>query len=99
MRRNYYWKRTLARIVQIKKEKDSFGILRIEAVLESLLTRDVEVLPTIVWVYAPAVKTSGKLRGNLAPECFEWAYDCAEEGMNVYVHHCLDENCRYFYKE
>ena len=57
MRRNYYWKRTPARIVQIKKEKDSFGILRIEAVLESLLTRDVEVLRTIVWVYAPAVKT------------------------------------------
>ena len=99
MRRNYFWEKTPAKILEIRKEKDSFGVLRIEAVFESRGRSDVEILPSIIWVYAPSVKTSDGLRGNLAPKCFEWAYKNAKVGMNVYIHHCLDDNTRYFYEE
>lgn len=100
MKRNYYWEKIPAKIVTIEKEKQSFGVLRIEAVLESLKSNNEDEgrVFSIVWVYAPSVKTENKVRTNLVPQCFFWAYQNAEKGMNVVVHHCLDDNSHYFYK-
>lgn len=99
MKRNYYWERIPAKIVAIKKEKASLGIFRIEAVLESRESNEVEKRRfQITWVYAPSVKTSDKMYGNLLPECFFWAYEHAKEGMDVVLHHCQDDNSKYFYE-
>lgn len=99
MKRNYHWERIPVRIVSFKKEKGLFGILRIEAVLEeSRSSNEVEKKQfNVNWVYAPSVKTSEKQYGNFMPECFEWAYDHAEESQEVFLHHCLDDNAKYFY--
>ena len=100
MKRSYCWERTPGNIVAIKKWETDLGTLHIEAVLEESRTENDEVKPntvTVVWAYAPMVKTSEAIRGNLAPSCFEWAYKCAKEGMEVIIHHCLDDNTRYFY--
>ena len=100
MRRNYCWTKTPARIIAIKKWKTNFGSLHIEAVLQESRKENDEVEPnnvTIDWAYAPAIKLSDKMRGNLVPACYEWAYENAEVGMDVIIHHCLDHNIRYFY--
>lgn len=96
MNRNYHWERIPVKIVSLKKQKELFGILRIEAVLESR-TSEVVKRFHINWSYSPSVKTSDKLYGNLVPKCFFWAYNNAEEGQEVVLHHCLDDNAKYFY--
>lgn len=100
MKRNYCWEKTPARIVSIKKEKTDFGSFFIEAVLEeSRNWRNVKEVGkiTVKWAYAPTVRLSDGSKGNLAPACFEWAYKNAEVGMDVIIHHCMDDNMRYFY--
>ena len=100
MKRSYCWERTPGKIIAITKRKNDFGSLHIEAVLQESRTRNDEVEPntvTILWAYAPVIRTSEATRKNLAPHCFEWAYNFAKEGMEVVIHHCLDDNARYFY--
>lgn len=100
MKRNYHWERIPARIVSLKKERGSMGELRIEAVLEeSQSSNEVEEPKrfNVNWVYGTSVQTSEKLYGNHMPECFEWAYNHAEERQEVFLHHCLDDNSKYFY--
>ena len=70
MKRNYCWEKTPAKIVTIKKQKTEFGSLHIEAVLEESRKNNDEVETnevTVVWAYAPVVRTSEGIRGNLAP--------------------------------
>ena len=98
--KNWSWVKTPARIVSIRKWESNLGSLHIEAVLEESRKNNGEVEPnkvTIDWGYAPLTKTSNRIKGNIAPACFDWAYQFAEEGMNVIIHHCLDNNVRYFY--
>ena len=99
MKRNYHWERIPVRIVSLEKGRGCMGELRIEAVLESRSSNEVEEPKrfNVNWVYGTSVKTSEKLYGNHMPECFEWAYDHAGVGQEVFLHHCLDDNSKYFY--
>lgn len=100
MKRYYSWSTERGKILSIKKWRTDFGSLHIKAVLELKERNNDEVETrklTILWAFSPVVHTSDKIRGNLAPACFQWAYENAEEGMEVVVHHSLDDNNRYFY--
>lgn len=94
--RNWSWRRIPAKIKTIEKWKTKFGSLHIRTVLEVRENDEVELL-TLTWAYTTTVYTSDKIRSNLAPGCFDWAYKYAEPGMDVTIHHCLDDNARYFY--
>ena len=97
MKREYTWTRTPAKVLTLKKtETEKLGILRIEAVLESLNPSEEGQLIRVNWTYAPSVKTE-KIRGNLAPDCFQWAFEKKKKKMEVVVHHSLDDNQRYIY--
>lgn len=94
MKRN--WKEIPARIISIERKHDKKrGILRIEAVLESRESNEVEEF-NVTWIYDPP--TSDVLgKNNVVPECFFWAYEFAREGINVILYHCQDDDTKYFY--
>lgn len=91
------WEKFPAVIESIEKEP-CFGDLRIIAVLIPLNPKP-NFLNSyqVTWFYGVSVKTDS-FHGNNFPSLFHWAYENAEKGMTVQLHHCNDDNCRYFYK-
>lgn len=83
-------------LYKLQKEHDKRGILRIEAVLESRESNEVEEF-NVTWIYEPPTPDVLGKTYNVVPECFFWAYEFAREGINVILYHCQDDDTKYFY--